>query len=484
MLFNSIEFIFFFLPLSVVGYWLLQARNHNVASCWLVCCSLFFYGWWNPAYVPLILLSSAVNYAIGEKLSSGVKRQAVSKGLLAAGVTFNLLLLGYFKYTDFLIFNINAVFSSNIDALHIVLPLAISFFTFQQISFLVDSYKGITEEHSPLTYLLFVCFFPQLIAGPIVHHKQMMPQFNALKNQSLSYQHMAQGLYLFAIGLFKKVILADEFAVIANSGYADTAALTLLEAWATSLSYSLQLYFDFSAYCDMAMGAALFFNIKLPINFNSPYKALSIQDFWRRWHITLSQFLRDYLYISLGGNRHGLPRTLLNLFTTFVIGGIWHGAGWTFIIWGALHGAALILHRLWQLTGIRLNSVLSWLLTFNFVNIAWLYFRAETVTDANNLLKAMLGANGVAVSEDLERWFGWLVAAGQIPEKMPTMRDLSQTEMGWIIGFLLICLFHKNSIQMKDSLRYSVPRVVFSTVIVVWAMVNINRVSEFIYFNF
>lgn len=484
MLFNSIEFIFFFLPLSVVGYWLLRGKNHSFASGWLVCCSLFFYGWWNPAYLPLILLSSAVNYSIGEKLATQAKQQAASRGLLAVGVTFNLLLLGYFKYTDFLIVNINTVFSSNIGALHIVLPLAISFFTFQQISFLVDSYKGIIEEHSPLTYLLFVCFFPQLIAGPIVHHKQMMPQFNALKSQSLNYQHMAQGLYLFAIGLFKKVVVADEFAIIANSGYADTAALSLLEAWATSLSYSLQLYFDFSAYCDMGMGAALFFNIKLPINFNSPYKALSIQDFWRRWHITLSQFLRDYLYISLGGNRRGLPRTLLNLLTTFVIGGIWHGAGWTFIIWGALHGAALTLHRLWQVTGIQLNSVLSWLLTFNFVNIAWVYFRAETVTDANKLLKAMLGANGLVVSEGLERWFGWLVAAGQIPEKMPTMRDLSQTEMGWIIGFLLICLFHKNSIQMKDSLRCSLAQVLFSTVIVVWAMVNINRVSEFIYFNF
>lgn len=484
MLFNSIEFIFLFLPLSIVGYWLLQARNHSLASGWLVCCSLFFYGWWNPAYLPLILLSSAVNYAVGEKLCAQAKQKAASRGLLAAGVAFNLLLLGYFKYTDFLIFNINTLFSSNIDALHVVLPLAISFFTFQQISFLVDSYKGITEEHSPLTYLLFVCFFPQLIAGPIVHHKQMMPQFNALKNQSLNYHHMAQGLYLFAIGLFKKVIVADEFAIIANSGYSNTAALTTLEAWATSLSYSLQLYFDFSAYCDMAMGAALFFNIKLPVNFNSPYKALSIQDFWRRWHITLSKFLRDYVYISFGGNRCGLSRTLLNLFNTFVIGGIWHGAGWTFIVWGALHGAALTVHRLWQLTGIRLNSVFSWLLTFNFVNIAWVYFRAETVEDANNLLRAMAGANGLVVSQGLERWFGWLLIAEQISEKLPIMTDFSQTEMIWIVAFLLICIFHKNSVEMTDQLGYSLPRLAFTSVIAVWALVSINRVSEFIYFNF
>ena len=283
------------------------------------------------------------NFIIGRKLSSNP-----SKPLLIFGIIANVALLGYFKYADFFIENVNSLFGTNIDLLNLALPLAISFFTFQQIAYLVDSYRKETKEYSFLNYALFVTFFPQLIAGPIVHHKEMMPQFENKWNLVKKYKNIALGLFIFSIGLFKKVVIADTFAIWATNGFDNATTLNLFEAWATSLSYTFQLYFDFSGYTDMAIGIALLFNIKLPINFNSPYKALNIQDFWRRWHITLGRFLRDYIYIPLGGNRTGKFRNYLNLLITFLIAGIWHGASWMFVFWGFLHGVAMVVHRAWK----------------------------------------------------------------------------------------------------------------------------------------
>ena len=273
------------------------------------------------------------NYTIGSGLAKNSNNR-YRKEVLTIGIVANLLLLGYFKYSDFFITNINSVLNTDMSLLHLALPLAISFFTFQQISYLVDSYRKETHEYDFLNYALFVTFFPQLIAGPIVHHKEMMPQFANVRNKVKNYRNIAIGLFIFSIGLFKKVVIADTFALWATAGFDNAEVLTLLEAWATSLSYTFQLYFDFSGYTDMAIGIALLFNIKLPINFNSPYKALDIQDFWRRWHMTLSRFLKDYIYIPLGGSRKGNYRTYTNLMGTFIIGGLWHGAGWTFVFWG------------------------------------------------------------------------------------------------------------------------------------------------------
>jgi D-alanyl-lipoteichoic acid acyltransferase DltB (MBOAT superfamily) len=274
------------------------------------------------------------------------KKNTLSKKLLfQIGILFNISLLAYYKYMDFFIENTNILLNTNIELIHLALPLAISFFTLQQVAFLVDSYEGLVEEKDFLDYAIFVSFFPQLIAGPIVHHAEMMPQFSSKWNMLKNYKNISAGLFIFSIGLFKKVVIADQFAQWANAGFNNAQVLNLLEAWATSLSYTFQMYFDFSGYTDMAIGAALLFNIKLPINFNSPYKATSIQDFWRRWHITLSRFLRDYIYIPLGGNRRGEFRTYSNLMVTFLLGGLWHGAGWTFVFWGFLHGVALVLHR-------------------------------------------------------------------------------------------------------------------------------------------
>ena len=412
MLFNSPAYIFLFLPVVVLGYFLLNHFRLVVAAkAWLVLSSLFFYGFWNPSYLALIIGSMLVNFALGVALHRG--KRAVIRGkyhhlkrnnILAAGVLFNLGLLGYFKYADFLIENFNLLLDRETGYLNLVLPLAISFFTFQQIAYLVDSYQQDTREYDFLNYCLFVTFFPQLIAGPIVHHSEMMPQFMKLRTKILDWRNVSAGVFIFSIGLFKKVVIADSFAIWANAGFDAVGPLGFYAAWGTSLSYTFQLYYDFSGYTDMAIGAALLFNIRLPINFNSPYKAIGIQDFWRRWHITLSRWLRDYIYIPLGGSRKGDSRTYANLFATFLLGGLWHGAGWTFIAWGAMHGIAIAVERLWGKYGIRLPSPISWFITFFLVNWAWVVFRAESFDDALKVYRGMLGMNGSGYFPGAEAW--------------------------------------------------------------------------------
>jgi alginate O-acetyltransferase complex protein AlgI len=400
MLFSSWQFIFVFLPISfLIYFWLNHRRLVFAGKAWLGVASLFFYAYWEIRYLPLILASMLINFAIGSGLSQSFDATASStisavrkrnrESMLAIGVLANLCLLAYFKYTDFFIENWNLAFEAKLSLAQLVLPLGISFFTFQQIAYLVDSYRGETADYDFVNYTLFVTFFPQLIAGPIVHHHEMMSQFASRWTLVIRYRNVLLGLVVFAIGLFKKVVIADTFAVWANAGFDSKVPLDFYAAWSASLSYSFQLYFDFSGYCDMAMGAALLFNIRLPINFNSPYKATSIQDFWRRWHITLSRFLRDYVYIPLGGNRRSPSRAYLNLFATFVIGGLWHGASWMFVIWGALHGVALVVHRIWASLRRPLPVALAWLFTFAFVNATWVFFRAKSMDDAIRVLRGM-----------------------------------------------------------------------------------------------
>ena len=350
----------------------------------------------------------------------------------------------------------------HIPTLDLALPLAISFFTFQQISYLVDSYRGETKEYDFLNYALFVTFFPQLIAGPIVHHKEMMPQFASKWNLVKNYKNIALGLFIFSIGLFKKVVIADTFAVWATAGFDTATTLNLFEAWATSLSYTFQLYFDFSGYTDMAIGAALLFNIKLPINFNSPYKATSIQDFWRRWHITLSRFLKDYIYIPLGGNRKGEFRTYANLMATFIIGGLWHGADWTFVFWGFLHGFALVIHRAWSKLGFKLNTILAWFITFNFINISWVFFRAKEWDDAIKVLSSMFSLDNMIF-------------------------NLNYLEVVVIFITFIIILFFKNSVsyyngKFQFSLIENFIFVIFMIISIL--SIRLGKASEFLYFNF
>ncbi|MFY0672232.1 MAG: MBOAT family protein [Bacteroidia bacterium] len=456
MLFNSLEFIILFLPLVVIVYYQLNKHLGKKSSIlWLVFVSLIFYGYWKLAYLPILICSIFFNYFFGKYLS-----QRKSKNLLRVGVGANLLLLGYFKYTNFFIENLNLSLGLNISAQNIVLPLAISFFTFQQIAFLVDSYYGKLKDYNFGNYALFVSFFPQLIAGPIVHHGEMMPQF-AKAFKGIDFEKTAKGLFIFSIGLFKKVMIADNLSPFVKEGFDVSTSLTFIDAWFTSLAYTFQLYFDFSGYTDMAWGAALLLGIQLPQNFESPYKAISIRDFWRRWHMTLSRFLRDYLYIPLGGNQKGFSRTLINLFITFLIGGIWHGAAWTFIAWGALHGLALVVERLLSKAGFSINKWVSIPATFLFVNMAWIFFRALSFSDAWKVLNGMF-------SSDFSD---------------PQLAD-SKTAIFWIIIAAILSFFGKNSNQYLKDFKADTMNLMIAFTLMLIAILNLNKLSEFIYFQF
>ena len=486
MLFNSYIFIFAFLPITFFIYFYLNSKRLTEAGkAFLVLSSLFFYSWWNIAYLPIILVSILFNYLVGLSLSKNKEHTELSKKLLLTfGIIANVSLLGYFKYADFFIGNINLVTDGHIPLLHLAFPLAISFFTFQQIAYLVDSYRGETKEYDFLNYANFVTFFPQLIAGPIVHHAEMMPQFAKTRNKVKNYRNIAMGLFIFSMGLFKKVVIADTFAVWATQGFDVAEKLNLVEAWATSLSYTFQLYFDFSGYTDMAIGAALLFNIKLPINFNSPYKATNIQDFWRRWHITLSRFLRDYVYIPLGGNREGNFRTYNNLMATFIIGGIWHGAGWTFVFWGFLHGIAMIIQRAWEQFGFKMNTILAWFITFNFINIAWVFFRAKEWDDAIKVLSSMFNLDNVLLPEFfasklLLNQYGIKLGGGWLSAITGNIWTLV-----WLFcGFILILLCN-NSMQKLEKFKVNYKTVFFAGILFISAILSLDKVSEFLYFNF
>jgi D-alanyl-lipoteichoic acid acyltransferase DltB (MBOAT superfamily) len=470
MLFNSFEFILVFLPVTFVIYFALsQNRPAAFARGWLFLSSICFYGWWNVVYVPLLLSSIFFNYFVGKKIRYGELSERNKKLVLTVGVVTNLSLLGYFKYADFFLENLSALISVELAPLNLLLPLAISFFTFQQIAYLVDSFRSKVAEHNFLEYAVFVSFFPQLIAGPIVHHSEMMPQFLEKENRRLNHRNILLGMFIFAMGLFKKVIIADSLAVFANQGYA-VDSLSVAEAWITSLSYTFQLYYDFSGYTDMAIGLALLFNIRLPQNFNSPYKALSIQDFWRRWHMTLSRFLRDYVYIPLGGNRKGELATYNNLFTTFLLGGLWHGADWMFVIWGCLHGAALVIHRAWSKLGVRLFKPLAWILTFNFINVTWVFFRAPDLESAKKVLRAM-----------------FCVADGRLSLDIGVFQYIgtSATYLGaflLVVGFVMIP--GRNTNQVLTSFRSRPIQILFISICLVTALLNLSDQSEFLYFNF
>ncbi len=477
MLFNSPEFILVFLPVAFLVYFGLNRYRLAVAGkSWLVLASLLFYAWWNVSYLPLILVSILVNYVIGSALArqAGGKRNGLRpEWLLAAGVTFDLGLLAYYKYAEFFYDSIGGFFAATPVSLGIVLPLAISFFTFTQIAYLVDSYRGRAKEYDLLNYTLFVTFFPHLIAGPIVHHAEIMPQFKVVANLARRYRNVLAGLALFSVGLAKKVLIADSFAVWATAGFDQADSLSFAEAWVSSLSYTFQIYFDFSGYTDMALGAALLFNIRMPFNFDSPYRATNIQDFWRRWHMTLSRFLRDYLYIPLGGSRVAPGRVYVNLATTFVLGGLWHGASWMFVLWGALHGAAMMLHRIWQRAGLRLPVVPAWLLTFGFINVTWVFFRAQTLDDALKVLRGMAGIDALGgLGPAFAGWAGMFDARVEIAAAL--------------LAGLIIVLLRRNSNALLTEVRFGMTSAIGYGLLGAVSLLAMmaSKYSEFIYFNF
>lgn len=409
MLFNSYSFIFGFLPIALLVFFLLSKNKTPVAQMvWLAVWSCVFYANWKFSYLFVLLASVLVNYTIAQSLMT-----KKNKRLFILGITFNISVIVYFKYKGFLLQNINAIMDVHFLIPKMALPLGISFITFQKIAYLVDVYSGRVKERNFLRYLVFISFFPQLIAGPIVHYNQLMSQFSRRLPKQLRYEHMAAGITLFIIGLVKKVVIADTLASYADPAFAASvtcAHLSFMEAWIGVLAYTFQIYFDFSGYSDMAIGLARMFGIRLPINFNSPYKSSSIIEFWRSWHMTLSQFLRDYVYIPLGGNRKGEIRKFINLMSTMLIGGLWHGSNWTFVIWGGIHGVLLTINHLWNelcdrfkwsyLKDNKAYRVLATGITFFCVVMAWVFFRIQNMSAVKSMFKSLFGFNGFILSQD------------------------------------------------------------------------------------
>ncbi len=489
MLFNSYIFVFVFLPVTLVGYyWLSSGLGKRPAIGWLVAASLFYYGWWNPDYLLLIGASIVANFAIGVWLQSPARGLEVrQRAILALGLGFNIALLGYYKYANFFVDSINSVGGTSYHLENIILPLGVSFFTFQQIAYLVDVHRGPAPRYSFLDYCLFVSFFPQLIAGPIVHHAEMLPQFSEERSRRFDPANLAQGSATFVIGFFKKVIIADSLSRTVNPVFdaaASGAAVGFADAWAGTLAYTLQVYFDFSGYSDMAIGIGLMFGIRLPVNFNSPYRARSIDDLWSRWHMTLSRFLRDYVYYPLGGNRHGEPRRYVNLMTTMVVGGLWHGAGWTFAFWGGLHGLFLCIHHFYQ--PFRIDWPEGWsplgdfsariTTLFAFVS-SIVFFRATSFPAAWSIIASMFGAEGLAFDESLR----------------------PGSALTWIAVGTVIALLAPNTQQIVTDDRKPVP-LPFGFEVGGWrptrihalvtsfaffiAVLYLSRANEFLYFNF
>jgi len=465
----------------LLGYYSLnKLRYTQGAKYWLIVGSLFFYSWWNVSYLPLMLASIVVNYTLTRKMQT----KEHNKPLLLSGLIFNIGLLAYFKYTDFFISNVNLALSTEIPLLNLALPLAISFFTLQQIAFLIDSYGGLVKEKNFTDYTLFVVFFPQLIAGPIVHHKEMMPQFATLRGKVLNYKNIATGLFIFSIGLFKKVVIADTFATWASAGFSVSEKLNMLEAWATSLSYTFQLYFDFSGYTDMAIGIGLLFNIVLPQNFNSPYKATSIIDFWSRWHMTLTRFLTTYIYNPLvkSFGKFSFHKAMFATFVTMFIAGIWHGAAWTFVVFGAIHGLALVINHYYKSKKYKINNIFAWFLTFNFLNLSFVIFRAESMGDAWNVMKAMFGGELVLNHQ----WYDKLEFLQDRVEFGAWMQNVASNEMPFIFAIiaLVIVVFFKNTTYMMENLKPNFAYLSLGILMFVISVLKMQEVSEFLYYNF
>ncbi len=514
MLFNSYQFIFAFLPI-VVGVFVCLARRFDsiYPVAWLVLASLFFYGWWDGEFLVLLLGSITTNYL----LARAIEGHSRAKLLLAAGVAINLAVLGYFKYLLFFTDNLNRLFGTDFSAGHILLPLGISFFTFEQIAYLVDVRRGTAPERNFARYALFVAFFPRLVAGPILRASELLPQIPRTGRMRVTAEDIAVGFSMFCFGLFKKTALADGIAPYANPVFAAAAAgepLDALQAWGGALAYTMRLYFDFSAYSDMAIGCARCFGITFPANFASPYKSSSITEFWRRWHMTLSRFLRDYLYIALGGNRRGTARRYLNLMLTMLLGGLWHGANWTFVVWGGLHGLYLAVNHAWTALSARsplLGSIMrtraayvaSWALTFLAVVVGWVFFYSPTLAGAFEMLRGMAGLNGVAVPAGLAaalglepalagmgvrigdgsgsafvKTYAMVLGLGAIALLMPNVQELFET---W-----RPTLEARRGIKAPVRISWQLSRswAVATAAVAMAGIMSIARASEFLYWQF
>ena len=485
MVFSSYIFVLLFLPVTVTGFFLLSCifPQNQIVLGYLTLMSLIFYGYNNICYVPVIVSSILVNWAVSRLF---YKNLPVSgKCILLLGLLFDIGLIFYFKYTNFFLENMNALFRRSYELKEIVLPLGISFFTFQQISFLVDSYRKETAGYHFLEYTTFVSFFPQLVAGPIVMHDEMIPQFRDVSKRKYNPDNLVVGIQMFTFGLFKKVLLADTFAKAVAWGFTNFETATAGDFIVVMLSYTFQIYFDFSGYSDMATGIARMLNIELPINFDSPYQSYSTREFWRRWHITLTRFLTRYVYIPLGGNRKGANRTNANILIVFAISGLWHGANWTFVLWGILHGIFNVAERLIDKYYAKVNPVLQWIYTFGVVNVLWLLFRSESVEQWTIMLKRIVLFGDTNISDGMLSCFA-------LPEYSLGFRILHLQKYYNAVrgcGMLLLllfavvcCLGFPNNFRRRY--RASIATMMLSGMIMIWCLFSMSSESVFIYFNF
>lgn len=504
MLFNSYIFILFFLPVTLIGYFTLNKYAYGKKGMpgvlWLFLMSMWFYGYEKPEYLVLILGSIVVNYTIGRIILYGKQKKVNSRKLqkwsVFLGVLWNLGILFYFKYADFFLDSIEDYFHAewNVD---VALPLGISFFTFQQISYIIDCYRAENGlDYNFFEYAAYVAFFPQLVAGPIVMHSELVPQLQDREKKRINYVNMSVGLYAFALGMGKKVLIADTLSKVVNVGFTQYKGLNSASAFCIMLSYTLQIYFDFSGYCDMAVGMAKMFNIDLPYNFNSPYKSKSIGEFWDRWHMTLTRFFTHYVYIPLGGSRKGKLRTYLNTMIVFVLSGIWHGANWTFILWGMMHGVMMTVQKIGKDLKIGFGNLPSYLrkivdvikvfVTFMIVNLAWIYFRADSIKKANNFIKRLFVGGWELNSNILDKMndmievrllgrFG-LNAVLDVYPWIPYVTILAI--LTWAV------LFMKNTQEKLLTNKYNIQRSIVTIGLLVWCIVSLSDVSEFLYFNF
>ncbi len=471
MSFCSFEFIYLFLPLVLAGYFAVGAwGNARLAKAWLVLGSLFFYGWFEPWYLWIILTSIAGNFTLVRLLAWSGFSNWQRHALCVLAICFNLGLLGYYKYFGFLADTVKTLFDLHFVITRVVLPLGISFFTFQQITCVVDAYRappGERKHYCLLDYGLFVTFFPQLVAGPIVHHEEMMPQFEHTDAVRPDGFNLAAGLYIFAIGLFKKLVLADFFAIWVTNGYEGIACMTFWQAWIVGAAYMFQMYFDFSGYSDMAMGLGRMFNIRLPANFNSPLKSVSIQDFWKRWHMTLGRFLMQYLYFPFGGSRRGESRACLNLFLVFAICGLWHGASWLYVLWGVINGVAMVIHRVWQKRGFAMPRVCGWFIMTFFFIITLVFVRAVTWERCMSVFHSMF------LSTD----FRWSAVA-----RVTGSGDWQP--VAFLLGAWILVLAFRNSVKQYDAFRPTRLRLAATIALLIISVLHLSRISPFIYFNF
>lgn len=490
MLFNSYIFLLAFLPIVWCIYFgLNKYRLYRSAQAALILASFIFYGYQDWWLCLLLTASILINYILHCMLvAAGEYGASMRRVVLAAGLAVNFSLLLYFKYLNFTLENLNFLLGKDFPLQNIILPLGISFYTFQQVSFLVDSYRGEMGRYRLLDYGLFVSFFPQLVAGPIVRHQEMIPQFGDPEKKKIQYANMTSGMEYLIFGLAKKVLLADTFARLADAGFGGIRQLNALSAVAVMLAYTLEIYFDFSGYCDMAIGLGKLFNIDIPINFQSPYKALNISDFWKRWHITLTRFLTSYLYIPLGGNRKGKWRTCLNVMVVFTLSGLWHGADWTFVLWGALHGSAMVLYRLNRERADRMPKWLQWAVTFAFVNFAWVFFRGETLLQPLKLFYMMFFGGGGGFTEELVGALcsksGVYVVAGRFLHGGLQTALGQMTVLGWLGGGVLMCRLLPSTHELVRKHYRRDGYYLILSILLVWVVIRLADVSKFIYFNF